>query len=142
MHGDAQPKRGGRAAADGEAFAGGFNIRGKNRKKKNEKAKSSERASTGNQDADGAENFTDACEINQGHRIRKDGSHHTGKFSANLAEVRGASEEEHDGAGAAPGVHPGVKGGYPDGAERAKEKEGPIKRIRTSLLNILDVKKT
>ncbi len=124
MHGDAQPKSSGGAAADGKVFAGGFDIRGKNRKKKNEKAKSSKRARTGNQNTDGAQNFADAGEINQGHRIGKDGRHHTGEFVTNFVEVSGAGAEEHDGEGAARGVRPGVEEGYAGSAESAKQEEG------------------
>lgn len=124
MHGDAQPNSSGGAAAHGEVFAGGFDIRGKNRKKKNEKAKSSESACTGNQNTDGAENFADAGETNQGHRMGKDGRHHTGKFVTNFVEVSSASEEERDGEGVARGVRLGVEEGYAGRAESAKEEEG------------------
>ncbi len=139
---DAQPNSSGGAAARGEVFAGGFDIRGKNRKKKNEKAKSSERARTGNHNADGAENFANAGEINQGHRMGEDGRHHTGKFVTNFVEVSSAGEEEHDREGVARGIRPGVEEGYAGSAESAKEEEEPIRMIRTGMLNILEVKKT
>ena len=111
MQGNAKPESRGRASPDRKSVACGLDIGGQNGEEKNEKAKPGKGASARNQKSDGAEDFANACEIDQAHRIGKDCGHHAGEVVAHFGEVSAAGKEKHHCEREARGVNPGRENG-------------------------------
>ena len=124
MHRNAQPKSGGRPAADCDVLARGLDVCGQDCEEKNKKAEAGERARLREQDANGSQNFADSREIDQGHGIGKYRGHHASKVVAHFIEMRGAGEEKHRGQGEAGGGYPRVEDGEAEGTEPPEYKEG------------------